>query len=41
METEVVGQFFDYEVDHGTAYLLGEQHFTSRSLIHIDKLTFI
>jgi len=38
--TEVVGQLFDNEVGHVCAHLQGEQHFTPKSLIYIDKLGF-
>jgi hypothetical protein len=41
MGTEVVGQFFDNEVGHGKSHLLGECHFTSKSLIYNDKYDFL
>ena len=34
---EVVGQFFDNKVGHVQVHLLGESHFTPKSLIYMDK----
>jgi hypothetical protein len=40
MGAEVVGQFLDNEVGHGNSHLLGEGHFTLKSLIFNDKSDF-
>jgi len=40
MRAKIVGQFFDNEVGHGKSHLLGEYHFTPKSLIYRNKFDF-
>jgi hypothetical protein len=40
VRAEVVGELFDNEVGHDRIHLLGEQHFTPKPLICINKSAF-
>ncbi|MFZ2662462.1 MAG: hypothetical protein WAX63_11185, partial [Rhodoferax sp.] len=40
VRTKVVGELFDNEVGHDLVHLLGEQHFTSKPLIYMNKSYF-